>query len=162
MWPYSREAYIDIGIAYEKHGLYPLAQAALIKGIAAAPDDGRLHVLLGEAYEAQGNRDKAIANTAPPNSLPIPTSFASRKSSSPTSKTALPPTNLSSAFVILQPVEAQGIPKAARRKTKRGSDSAVSVLRLRRFRRGRPSAGRRPRRWIARVSNRRNMLRIPR
>ncbi len=61
MWPYSREAYVDIGISYEQHELYPLAQAALIKGIAAVPDDGRLHVLLGQAYQAQGARDRAIA-----------------------------------------------------------------------------------------------------
>jgi tetratricopeptide (TPR) repeat protein len=59
-YPYLREAYIDLALDYEHHGLYALAQAVLIKGIASVHDDGRLHVLLGEAYEAQGNRIDAL------------------------------------------------------------------------------------------------------
>ncbi len=59
--PYVREAYIDLGLAYEEHKLYPLAEAALLKGLAAVTDDGRLHVLLGNAYAAQGERAKALA-----------------------------------------------------------------------------------------------------
>ena len=58
--PYVRESYIDLALAYEDHKLYPLAQAALLKGLAAVTDDGRLHVLLGNAYEAQGEKAKAI------------------------------------------------------------------------------------------------------
>jgi Tfp pilus assembly protein PilF len=34
--------------------LYKLAQAALVKGLAVAPYDGRLHFLLGDAYQHQG------------------------------------------------------------------------------------------------------------
>ncbi len=61
LWPYLREAYIDLAITYEEHDMYPLAKAALLKGIASVPDDGRMHELLGQAYEAQGDRDDAIA-----------------------------------------------------------------------------------------------------
>lgn len=60
MWPYVREAYIDIAIAYEDHQLYPLAQAALLKGLASVPDDGRMRFLLGRAYAAQGKHDAAV------------------------------------------------------------------------------------------------------
>ncbi len=61
IWPYQREAYIDIALAYEAHDLYPLAQAALLKGLASVPDDGRMRFLLGRAYEAQGRRADALA-----------------------------------------------------------------------------------------------------
>lgn len=57
--PYSREAYIDLGLAYLNHNLYPLAQEALLKGVAVAPDDGRIHYLLGRTYEAQGRTELA-------------------------------------------------------------------------------------------------------
>jgi len=59
--PYLREAYIDLALDYEHHQLYVLAQAVLIKGIASVNDDGRLHVLLGDAYEAQGDKTDALA-----------------------------------------------------------------------------------------------------
>ena len=58
--PYLRDAYIDLALAYEKQKLYPLAQAVLLKGIASVRDDGRLHVLLGEAYLAQNDKRDAI------------------------------------------------------------------------------------------------------
>lgn len=61
MYPFLREPYIDLAIVYEEHKMYPLAQAALVKGLAAVPDDGRMHFLLGKAYEAQGNRGDAVA-----------------------------------------------------------------------------------------------------
>ncbi len=60
MFPYLRESYIDLAIAYEEHKMYSLAQAALIKGIASVNDDGRMHFLLGKAYEAQGDRNDAV------------------------------------------------------------------------------------------------------
>ncbi|HUA08988.1 MAG TPA: tetratricopeptide repeat protein [Candidatus Acidoferrales bacterium] len=60
LYPYLREAYIDLALDYEHHQLYVLAQAVLIKGIASVHDDGRLHVLLGDAYEAQGDRSDAL------------------------------------------------------------------------------------------------------
>jgi tetratricopeptide (TPR) repeat protein len=53
--PYLPEAYIDLGIDYEHNGLYQLAQASLLKGVAAAPNDGRIRYLLAVAYAAQGN-----------------------------------------------------------------------------------------------------------
>jgi Flp pilus assembly protein TadD len=55
VYPYSPDAYIDLGYTYNMHSLYKLAQQALIKGLAVAPQDGRLHYLLGEAYHRQGN-----------------------------------------------------------------------------------------------------------
>jgi tetratricopeptide (TPR) repeat protein len=59
--PYLPEAYIDLGIDYEHNGLYELAKAALLKGIAAAPEDGRIRYLLAVAYNAQGDKSLALA-----------------------------------------------------------------------------------------------------
>lgn len=59
--PYLPEAYIDLGIDYEHNGLYGLAKAALLKGIAAAPEDGRIRYLLAVAYNAQGDKSLALA-----------------------------------------------------------------------------------------------------
>jgi tetratricopeptide (TPR) repeat protein len=58
--PYLPEAYIDLGIDYEHNQLYPLAQAALLKGVAAAPLDGRIRYLLAVAYAEQGNTSLAL------------------------------------------------------------------------------------------------------
>jgi tetratricopeptide (TPR) repeat protein len=58
--PYLPEAYVDLGIDYEHNGLYPLAQAALLKGVAADPRDGRIRYLLAVAYATQGNTSMAI------------------------------------------------------------------------------------------------------
>jgi len=52
--PYESDAYVDIGLDYIEHRLYRLAEAALLKGIACVPYDGRLHVLLGDVYSAEG------------------------------------------------------------------------------------------------------------
>jgi tetratricopeptide (TPR) repeat protein len=60
MDPFLRESYIDLAIDYEQHKLFPLAQAVLLKGIASVRDDGRLHVLLGDAYQAEGNNTDAM------------------------------------------------------------------------------------------------------
>lgn len=58
--PYLPEAYVDLGIDYEHNGLYPLAQSALLKGAAAAPQDGRIRYLLAVAYAAQGKTPLAM------------------------------------------------------------------------------------------------------
>ena len=58
--PYLPEAYIDLGIDYEHNNLYQLAQAALLKGIAAAPEDGRIRYLLALAYVSQGQKSLAL------------------------------------------------------------------------------------------------------
>jgi tetratricopeptide (TPR) repeat protein len=58
--PYLPEAYIDLGIDYEHNNLYQLAQAALLKGIAAAPQDGRIRYLLAVAYASQGQKSLAL------------------------------------------------------------------------------------------------------
>ncbi|HUZ48370.1 MAG TPA: tetratricopeptide repeat protein [Candidatus Dormibacteraeota bacterium] len=59
VWPYGRDAYFNIAIAYETHHLYQLAQAALLEGLAVSPDDGWMHYLLGETYLMQGHHDLA-------------------------------------------------------------------------------------------------------
>jgi Tfp pilus assembly protein PilF len=48
-----------LGYTYNAHHQYQLAEAALIKGLAIAPEDGRLHFLLGDAYARQGNDNLA-------------------------------------------------------------------------------------------------------
>lgn len=58
--PYLPEAYVDLGVDYERNGLYPLAQAALLKGVAAAPQDGRIRYLLAVAYAALGKKNLAL------------------------------------------------------------------------------------------------------
>ena len=62
--PYLPEAYVDLGIDYEHNNLYPLAQSALLRGIAAAPSDGRIRYLLALAYAAQGNNSLALTQLA--------------------------------------------------------------------------------------------------
>jgi tetratricopeptide (TPR) repeat protein len=58
--PYLPEGYVDLALDYEGREMNALAQAVLLKGLAANSSDGRLHFLLGRAYEAQGERDLAI------------------------------------------------------------------------------------------------------
>lgn len=52
--PLRPEAYIDLGFDYNEHRFFPLAEAAFIKGISVAADDGRLHYLLAVTYSVQG------------------------------------------------------------------------------------------------------------
>jgi tetratricopeptide (TPR) repeat protein len=52
--PMRPEAYIDLGYDYNEHRFFPLAEAAFIKGISVAADDGRLHYLLAVTYNLQG------------------------------------------------------------------------------------------------------------
>ncbi|MHB8462285.1 MAG: tetratricopeptide repeat protein [Vulcanimicrobiaceae bacterium] len=57
--PYTPEAYIDVGLDYIGHRMYGLAEAALTKGVAFTPYDGRIHVLLGDVYKEQGQTNLA-------------------------------------------------------------------------------------------------------
>ncbi len=57
--PMRPEAYIDLGVNYTEHRYFPLAEAAYIKGISVAQDDGRLHYLLAVTYNEQGKVDLA-------------------------------------------------------------------------------------------------------
>jgi len=59
--PLMREGYTDLGYDYDEHQLYALAEAAYLKGLSIAPDDGRLHYLLAVAYSDQGKRSLALA-----------------------------------------------------------------------------------------------------
>jgi tetratricopeptide (TPR) repeat protein len=52
--PLRPEAYIDLGYDYAEHRLYPLAEAAYLKGLSVASDSGRLHYLLAVAYNLEG------------------------------------------------------------------------------------------------------------
>jgi tetratricopeptide (TPR) repeat protein len=52
--PLRPEAYIDLGYDYNEHRLFPLAEAAYIKGLAVSSDDGRLHYMLAVTYNLQG------------------------------------------------------------------------------------------------------------
>lgn len=61
VYPYAVDAYIDLGVTYEQHKLYTLAQSVLLKGLAIAPNDGRLHVVLGQTYVDQGQMALARA-----------------------------------------------------------------------------------------------------
>ena len=72
--PYVPESYVNLGIDYEKNDLYPLAQAALLKGVAAAPYDGRVHYLLARAYAAQGKKELALEQLKAAAIRSIPTS----------------------------------------------------------------------------------------
>jgi tetratricopeptide (TPR) repeat protein len=61
VYPYSVDAYIDLGYEYEQHKLYTLAESVLTKGLAVAPKDGRMHYILGQVLTDQGRTDLAIA-----------------------------------------------------------------------------------------------------
>jgi len=52
--PLRPEAYIDLGFDYNEHRLFPLAEAAYLKGLAVSNDDGRLHYMLAVTYNVQG------------------------------------------------------------------------------------------------------------
>ncbi|MBV8644890.1 MAG: hypothetical protein JO225_13375, partial [Candidatus Eremiobacteraeota bacterium] len=52
--PMRPEAYIDLGYDYNEHRLFPLAEAAYLKGLSVASDDGRLHYMLAVTYNLQG------------------------------------------------------------------------------------------------------------
>ena len=52
--PMKPEAYIDLGYDYNEHRLFPLAEAAYIKGLAVSQEDGRLHYMLAVTYNLQG------------------------------------------------------------------------------------------------------------
>jgi tetratricopeptide (TPR) repeat protein len=70
--PMRPEAYRDLGYDYNEHKLFPLAEAAYLKGLSASQDDGRLHYMLAVTYNLQGKialaRDQyrqAIASEEP-------------------------------------------------------------------------------------------------
>ncbi len=62
--PFWRDAYLNLGIDYERHHLYALAESVLLKGIAAVPYDGAMHVVLGQTYADQGKTSLALAQYA--------------------------------------------------------------------------------------------------
>ncbi|MBV8726816.1 MAG: tetratricopeptide repeat protein [Candidatus Eremiobacteraeota bacterium] len=58
--PYSRDAYLNLGIDYTQHRLFDLAESALLKGLTVAPQDAALHYWLGRTYQDQRKRDLAM------------------------------------------------------------------------------------------------------
>ncbi len=58
--PYSRDAYLNLGIDYEQHHLYDLAESVLLKGLTVAPQDAALHYWLGRTYQDQHKVDLAV------------------------------------------------------------------------------------------------------
>ncbi len=60
VWPYDSDAYLGISFEDEEHGLIADAQDAALKGLSVAPDDGRLHYMLGLLYRREGRRDLAL------------------------------------------------------------------------------------------------------
>jgi len=58
--PYSRDAYLNLGIDYAQHHLFDLAESALLKGLTVAPQDAALHYWLGRTYQEQSKRDLAV------------------------------------------------------------------------------------------------------
>jgi tetratricopeptide (TPR) repeat protein len=70
--PLRPEPYINLGFDYNERKLFPLAEAAYLKGLSACQDDGRLHYMLAVTYNLQGKialaRDQyrqAIASDEP-------------------------------------------------------------------------------------------------
>ncbi len=60
VWPYDADAFLGIAYEYEEHGLLADAKDVTLKGLNIAPDDGRLHYMLGLLYRREGNRDLAL------------------------------------------------------------------------------------------------------
>ena len=52
--PLARDAYVNLGYDYREHGLFSLAEAALLKGLSVSPADAWLHYLLANVYSDQG------------------------------------------------------------------------------------------------------------
>jgi tetratricopeptide (TPR) repeat protein len=60
-WPYSADAYVDLSFDRVRQGLMDQAESVLLKGLAIAPDDPRIHYLLGIVDEVHGKRAEAVA-----------------------------------------------------------------------------------------------------
>ncbi|MBV9973645.1 MAG: tetratricopeptide repeat protein [Candidatus Eremiobacteraeota bacterium] len=58
--PYSRDAYLNLGIDYDEHRLFGLAESALLKGLTVSPQDGALHYWLGRTYQDQRKVELAV------------------------------------------------------------------------------------------------------
>ena len=60
----ARDAYVNLGYDYQEQRMFPLAEAAFLKGLSVSPSDGRLQYLLGQIYSEQGKRNLAVAEYA--------------------------------------------------------------------------------------------------
>ncbi len=59
-WPYASDAYVDLGFDEVQQGTIDEAEPVLLKGLAVAPDDPRIHYLLGVVDEVHGKRAEAV------------------------------------------------------------------------------------------------------
>jgi protein O-GlcNAc transferase len=59
-WPYSSDAYVDLSFDDVQQGMIDQADAVLLKGLTVAPDDTRIHYLLGVVDEVRGKRAEAV------------------------------------------------------------------------------------------------------
>ncbi|HEY5425551.1 MAG TPA: tetratricopeptide repeat protein [Candidatus Tumulicola sp.] len=61
VWPYSADAYVNLGFDRVRQGSIDQAESVLLKGLAIAPKDPRIHYLLGVVDEVHGKRAEAVA-----------------------------------------------------------------------------------------------------
>ncbi|HEY1654873.1 MAG TPA: tetratricopeptide repeat protein [Candidatus Tumulicola sp.] len=61
VWPYLPDAYVNLSFDQIRQGSIEQAQTVLLKGLAIAPKDPRLHYLLGVVDEVRGKRPEAVA-----------------------------------------------------------------------------------------------------
>lgn len=61
VWPYDGDAYVEITLDDVNHEGAAAAETDALKGLQVAPDDARLHYLLGYIYRMQGRRSLALA-----------------------------------------------------------------------------------------------------
>ncbi len=61
VWRYDTDAYVQLAFDNEEHGLRDKAQDIVLQGLAIAPDDARMHYMLGYLYRERGERSLALA-----------------------------------------------------------------------------------------------------
>lgn len=61
VWPYLPDAYVNLSFDQIRQGSFDQAEGVLLKGLAVAPKDPRLHYLLGIVDEVHGKRPEAVA-----------------------------------------------------------------------------------------------------
>lgn len=72
VWPYSVDAYVNLGYDEIRQGTIDQAESVLLKGLAIAPKDPRMHYLLGIVDELHGKRAEAIAEFRSAETSPDP------------------------------------------------------------------------------------------
>ena len=60
VWRYDVDAYVELAFDYEEHGSLDKAQDTLLQGLSLAPDDARMHYMLGYIYRERGESALAL------------------------------------------------------------------------------------------------------